>query len=166
MSPLQPEWTSAKYPAFSTHLLQITFPLILHTTGPDMHMSQIQVYYWKRPDRLWGLSNFRSNRYQDYLPIGKAVRTRNKPLLSRGVMQNAWNYTYLYSPCSLHGMTGTSGLSYQLPRFNGYHKYIRCKLLYKTFSDFHLTINLLVVNVVVFGTFVTRISTYKREVER
>ena len=100
-----------KYPAFSTHILQIPFSLILHMTEPDMHMSQIQMYYWMRPDRLWGLSNFRSNGYQDCLPRGKAARTRNKPLLSRGVMQNAWNYTYLYSPCSPYGTTGTPELS-------------------------------------------------------
>ena len=128
--------------------------------GPNLLMSQIQMYYWKRPDRLWGLSNFRSNGYQDYLPGGKAAITRNKPFLSRGMMQNAWNYKYLYCPCSLNGMTGTSELSEQLPRFDGYHKYIRCKLLYKTYSGFHLTIHLLVINVVVFGTFV--ISTCER----
>jgi hypothetical protein len=87
------------------------------------------------------------------------------------------NHSYLMLCCRMHGIIRTStpyvafmewqGLRNCLNNFrdlSGINKFIRCKLLYKPSGGFHLTINPLALNAVVFGTFV--ISTYEREIER
>jgi len=62
--------------------------------GPDVRMSQIQIYYWKRPNRLWGLPNFRSSGYQESLPRGQ------RP--GREI-----NYSSLVPCCRMHGIIRT-----------------------------------------------------------